>query len=402
MPVQLPEPRHPGEDPSLVLALDVGPDGLVAEVRDPDLRMRAELTGLDGDPGRLVVGGTGSFVEHALVHDGWRTAVAAVADAAARRGLHPAVVAHRLAGDGALPAGPCEADDALLGQLRTGADPRERARQLDAVGAARACWPGAVQVLCPDTVFHRGLPDEAATLPLPAADRGRGLRRRGAAGLALQSVVDALPGLGPAVVVHLDHRSEVTAVDGGRPRSTTTALGPAGGLPSATGSGDLDPEVVLRVVSAHGGSVATARRVLGERSGLAALSGGDGDLRRLLDTPGAAADLACRVFVQRVAMAVAGAVTTLDRWDALVFSGHLGAGSAELRERVCARLLPLRPGAAVAAGRYSDRLRATGLRVVVTAADVGAELDRLARGVVRGRAPAGAREQDGAPLAGRP
>jgi acetate kinase len=403
VPVPLPEPRYPGEDPPLVLALDVGASSLEAVVRDPDLRMHVDLSGLDRDVGRLVVSGTGSFVEHSLVHDGWDSALSAVAEAAGRRGLHPAVVVHRLAHGGEALVGPRVADDELLRRMRDAAapDPLLLPRQLDVVDASRAFWPGAVQVLCPDTLFHRGLPDEAVTLPLPAEERATGLRRSGASGLALASVVRQLPDLGAAVVVHLGSGWDVTAVDRGRPCSTTAAVGSAGGLPSPTGSGDLDPEVVLRMVGEHGGSVDEVRRILHQRAGAAGLSGGENDVARLLDATDPAADLAVRVLVRQVAMAVAGAVTTLDRWDALVFTGRTAVACEELRERVCARLLPLRPGAAASAGRYGERLGAAGLRVVVVTADVGAELDRVARAVVgAGRAPTG--EHRSAPLAGRP
>jgi acetate kinase len=363
-----------------------------------------ELSGLDRELGRLVVSGTGSFVEHSLVHDGWNSALDAVAEAAGRRGLHPAVVVHRVAQGGEALIGPRAADDELLRLLRRAAslDPLHLPRQLDVADASRAFWPGAVQVLCPDSLFHRGLPDEAVVLPLPAAERTGGLRRWGADGLVLESVVHQLPDLGPAVVVHLGSGWSVTSVDRGRPWATTAGLSAAGGLPSSTGSGDLDPEVVLRMVSEHGGSVDAVRRILHQQSGAAGLTGGEGDVRRLLTAADPAADLAVRVLVRQVAMAVAGAVTTLDRWDGLVFTGSTGVECEDLRERVCARLLPLRPGSTGAAGRYSDRLRASGLRVAVVAADVGAELDRVARAVVGAGRPRAAERDVRAPLAGRP
>jgi acetate kinase len=81
-------------------------------------------------------------------------------------------------------------------------------------------------------------------------------------------------------------------------------------------------------------------------------------------------------------MAAAAAVTTLDGWDAVVFSGGIGRHSAELRERVCARLVPLRPRPG---GVPSERLAAAGVRVLAVPVDEEAVMDRLARGVVRAR-----------------
>ena len=80
-------------------------------------------------------------------------------------------------------------------------------------------------------------------------------------------------------------------------------------------------------------------------------------------------------------MAVAAAVTTLDGWDTLVFTGGIGVRSEEIRERVCARLLPIRPGARESRGPPSERLVATGLRVCTVPVDEEAVMDRLARAV---------------------
>ncbi|MGY1726332.1 hypothetical protein ACI79J_05125 [Geodermatophilus sp. SYSU D01062] len=381
--------QPPATDPPVVLSLDVGSSSLKAAVRDPDLRLRVEVAGLrdepGGEPARVTVTGTGSFVEHARLPGGWAGATAEVADAVARRGLHPHVVAHRVVHGSPLLTGPRRADAAVLARLRAEAhlDPLHLPRQLAVLDEARTCWPAAEVVLVPDGGFFAGLPDDAVTLPLPAEARAAGLRRWGFHGLAVQSVVDLLPGLGGAVVVHLGSGCSVSAVQDGRPRSTTMALSPAGGIPSLTRSGDLDPEVVLRLVELADGSVPAVRDLLHRRSGVAGVSGGRTDVRELLAAQDGSADLALRVFVRAVATAAAGAVTTLDSWDALVFTGGVGRNSAELRERVCARLLPLRH-VPETGGAPSERLVGTGLRVLAVPVDEEAVMDRLARRVVAG------------------
>ena len=157
-------------------------------------------------------------------------------------------------------------------------------------------------------------------------------------------------------------------------------LSPAGGIPSVTRSGDLDPEVVLRLVDTAGSTTAV-RELLNQRSGLSGLSGGRTDVRQLLAATDPAADLALRVFVRHIAMAVAAAVTALDRWDTLVFTGGIGLHSEEIRERICARLLSLRSGARECAGPPSARLVGTGVRVCTVPVDEEAVMDRLARAV---------------------
>jgi acetate kinase len=183
------------------------------------------------------------------------------------------------------------------------------------------------------------------------------------------------------------------------------AMSPAGRVPSLTRSGDLDPEVVLRVVEGTGG-VSAARTLLNNLSGVAGLSGGRTDVRGLLAAGDAPADLALAVFARAVAMAVAGAVTVLNEWQTLVFTGGIGTGSAELRERVCSRLLPLRPGAAALPGIPSGRLVASGVRVLVVPVDEEAVMDRSVRALPprgalsRATRPAAGAEQRGAPAYG--
>ena len=374
--------RGPG-GATAVLSLNVGSSSLKAALRDPGLRVHVAVTELDGETGRLTVSVPGAPAEDAVVRNGWGPALEAVAEALTRRGLNPDVVAHRIVHASAALVRAQHADAEVLGRFRADAhlDPVHLTRQLDVLEQARALWPAADVILVPDDVFHRSLPDEAVELPLPADVRATGLRRWGFHGLAVQSVVDELPGLGGAVVVHLGSGCSVTAVQAGASRSTSMSLSPAGGIPSLTRSGDLDPEVVLRLVEVAGASAATVRELLNHRSGLAGLSGGRTDVRALLAATDPAADLAVRVFVRHVAMAVAAAVTTLDGWHTLVFTGGIGLHSEEIREQVCARLLALRPGAGDYGGPPSQRLAASGVRVRVLPVDEEAVMDRLAREV---------------------
>ena len=376
--------------PPIVLALNVGSWSLKAAVRDPELEMRIDLVGLDADAARLTVSATGSFVEHGFVHGGWTAALPAVAEAVTRRGVHPDAVVHRIVHAGPVLVGPRRADDALLARLAAEAhlDPLHLPRQLATVDEARQLWPRATVVVCPDGIFYRGLPDEAVTLPLPPAARAAGLRRWGSDGLAVQSILDQMPDMGESVVVHLGAGCSVTAVLHGQAVHTTASVSPTGGIPSPTRSGDLDPEVVLRLLDLYEGSLSGVRTVLAERAGVAGISGGRTDLRELLEASDSAADLAVRVFVRHVAMAIAAAVTTLGGWNTLVFTGGIGVHVPEIRERICARLLPLCPGAAEHAGMPSERMTAWGIRVRVVPADEEAVLDRMARAVLHGTAAA--------------
>src|SRR5213075_2955757 len=91
------------------------------------------------------------------------------------------------------------------------------------------------------------------------------------------------------------------------------------------------------------------------RSGLLGVSGTSADMRSLVAAAAAgdqAASLAIAMFVDRAAAGIAAAATSLERLDAVVFTGGIGSGSSEVRERIVERLgvLGLRPSAAARPG----------------------------------------------------
>src|SRR5437763_122818 len=90
-----------------------------------------------------------------------------------------------------------------------------------------------------------------------------------------------------------------------------------------------------------GPDAAELTETLNTRSGLLGLSGTSNDMRAVQDAAARGdgrARLALDVFVHRLAKAVAGLVTSLERLDALVFTGGIGENSAVVRGLVLARL----------------------------------------------------------------
>jgi acetate kinase len=96
--------------------------------------------------------------------------------------------------------------------------------------------------------------------------------------------------------------------------------------------------------------------------------------------------LALDVYVHVLSRVIGGLATSLDRLDALVFTGGIGEHSALVRERVCARLsllgLPgsLLPADGDAVIAPADR----GSAVIVVTAREDAEMAREARRVLAG------------------
>ena len=122
---------------------------------------------------------------------------------------------------------------------------------------------------------------------------------------------------------------------------TTMGLTPLEGLVMGTRSGDIDPGVFAYLAEQTGHSAAELAGTLNTRSGLLGLSGTSNDMRHVQDAAAGGdvrARLALDVFVHRLAKAVAGLVTSLERLDALVFTGGIGENSALVRGLVLARL----------------------------------------------------------------
>jgi acetate kinase len=213
----------------------------------------------------------------------------------------------------------------------------------EAVGAAR-------HVICPDTAFHSALPEVARTYPLPERWRTLwDLRRYGFHGLsyawALRRTTELLDRPADrldALLLHLSGGSSVCAVREGRSVDTSMGFTPLEGMAMSKRSGSVDPGMILWLLREGMLSLDGLEEGLQQRSGLFGLSGErSGDTRDLVsaaaggDRPAA---LAMDVFTHRVRREAAAAAASLDRLDAVVFTGDIGWDQPEVAESVCAGL----------------------------------------------------------------
>jgi acetate kinase len=258
--------------------------------------------------------------------------------------------------------------------------PLHNAPAVRAVDEARRTFPGVPHVAVFDTAFHATIPPEARTYAVPLRWRDEwGIRRYGFHGLSVAWAAERVRAE-RLVVCHLGGGCSVTAVLDGRSIDTTMGFSPLEGVPMATRSGSVDPGALLYVLREYGLSVDELDRALEQESGLMALGGTD-DVRRLEGT------LALDVYVHRIAAAVAAMAASLGGLDALVFTAGVGAGSAAVRERICARLgfLGVRlDEQANTAAQPDAEISAQGspVRVVVVAAREDVVAARAVRGLL--------------------
>ena len=243
------------------------------------------------------------------------------------------------------------ADDAVVADLDRISDlaPLHNPPAVAALRRLLAVRPTVPVVACFDTAFHAGMPDAAAVYAVPWRwTEEYGARRYGFHGLShAWATRRAAELLGkPAtslhlVTCHLGAGASLAAMRGGVSVDTTMGFTPMDGLVMATRSGSVDPGLLLWVQRRHGVSADEAERLLDRESGLKGLSGISGDMREVLDAASrddARARLAIDVYVHRLRSLIAGMAASLDRVDALVFTGGVGENAAAIREQTCAGL----------------------------------------------------------------
>jgi acetate kinase len=258
----------------------------------------------------------------------------------AARGLgSPDVVGHRVVNGGAEHLTPALVDDALLASLAELAwlAPLHLPAEILAIRAARGRWSGRPQVACFDTAFHRTLSDVAKRYALPESMHESGVRRYGFHGLSYEFVVESVGAreLGRAVLAHLGSGASMAAVVDGRAVDTTMGFTPTSGLVMGTRPGDIDPGLVVYLVS-QGYDAARLDDVFNRRSGLLALSGTTQDVRDLLQRsnrdPRAA--FALDVFAWSARKWVGAMAAAIGGLDSLVFTGGVGEHAAPVRAAI--------------------------------------------------------------------
>ena len=262
-------------------------------------------------------------------------------------------------------------------------DPLHLPSEIAAIEAVSHVYPEVPQIACFDTSFHRTLPDVARTLAIPKRFAEQGIHRYGFHGLSYEFILEELARVaspetacGKVVIAHLGSGASMAAVKGGECIDTTMSLTPLGGLVMATRSGDLDPGVVLYLMSVQKLSVEDALQLLNKESGLLGLSGITADMRTLLEqTDNPDARLAVDIFCYQARKFVAALASALGGLDTLVFTAGIGEHSPPVRGRICEGLEFI--GVELDAGRNErneDLISSAGGRVSVRVMRTNEEL----------------------------
>jgi acetate kinase len=204
--------------------------------------------------------------------------------------------------------------------------------------------PELLQVACFDTAFHRGHAPVADHYAIPERLYNEGVRRYGFHGLSYEYIAGRLHELVPTIangrviVAHLGSGASMCALANGRSVESTMGFTALDGLPMGTRPGQIDPGVILYLISQKGMSAKEVENLLYRESGLKGLSGLSNDMRDLERSEAPSAALAIEYFVYRIALNAGMLTAALGGLDAFVFTAGIGENSPTIRARVAEKL----------------------------------------------------------------
>ncbi|MDR1967586.1 MAG: acetate/propionate family kinase [Burkholderiaceae bacterium] len=249
-------------------------------------------------------------------------------------------VGHRVVHGGPDFAEPILLDDARLALLRglTPLAPLHQPHNLAGIDAALRAFPDAAQVACFDTAFHRSHPFIYDTFALPKRFYEEGVRRYGFHGLSYEFITRRLRAVAPnlaqgrVIIAHLGNGASMCALREGRSVASTMGFTAIDGLPMGTRCGQLDPGVLLYLITEKGMSPGAVSDLLYRNSGLKGMSGLSNDMRTLEASSDPAAREAIDYFVARIRREIGGLAATIGGVDAIVFTGGIGEHAWRVRE----------------------------------------------------------------------
>jgi acetate kinase len=341
-------------------------------------RLKGQVDGIGTRPHLLAKGKDGET----LVDNTWPANAVADVPAALDKtvtwlqqqldGALPSAIGHRVAHGGPDFAEPTLIDDTVLDRLArlVPLAPLHQPNNLAPIRAIRARRPALPQVACFDTAFHRGHSEVAQRYAIPDALHAEGVRRYGFHGLSYEFIASSLPRVAPAiaggriVVAHLGSGVSMCAIAAGCSIDSTMGFTALDGVPMGTRSGQIDPGVLLYLMTTRGWDPARLEHFLYQECGLKGLSAVSNDMRDLLASDAPLAKLAVDYFVYRILREAGALAAAMGGIDGFVFTGGIGENAVPIRARVCQGLAWLGLELDESAnGRHGPRISSAGSRL---------------------------------------
>jgi acetate kinase len=260
--------------------------------------------------------------------------------------ISPMAVGHRVVHGGPDYDRPVLIDHGVVSRLErfVALAPLHQPHNLAPIRSLLANFPALPQVACFDTAFHRTHGALADYYAIPYQLHAEGVRRYGFHGLSYEYIAKALPQIAPdvakgrVIVAHLGSGASMCALKAGRSVESTMGFTALDGLAMGTRPGQIDPGVVLYLISEKGMSASNVQNFLYRDCGLKGLSGISNDMRELEASEDPHAILAIEYFVHRIGLNAGMLAAALQGIDAFVFTAGIGENAARIRARIAEKL----------------------------------------------------------------
>jgi acetate kinase len=265
-------------------------------------------------------------------------------------------IGHRVVHGGEEFHEPTLVDASILEKIEALSDlaPLHNPAAVEGIRIAQKLFPKTPQVAVFDTAFHQTLPPHAFHYAVPLdLYRKYKVRRYGFHGtshhyVALETAKRLSRPLESLqlVTAHLGNGCSAAAIKNGCSVDTTMGLTPQEGLMMGTRSGDVDPTLHSFLGEKEHLSLVQITDLLTRQSGLLGVSGVSQDMRSVCeaaDQGNEDARLALDLFCYRLARGILSLTASLERIDALVFTGGIGENSARVRAQALGHLAILNP-----------------------------------------------------------
>lgn len=140
------------------------------------------------------------------------------------------------------------------------------------------------------------------------------------------------------IVCHLGSGASITAVKDAKSYDTSMGFSPLAGITMASRSGDVDPSLLEYIMNKEHLDIDQMIAILNQKSGLLGLSGISPDMRDLKYNPDKRAQLARKIFINRIIRYIGAYYTEMGGADAIIFTAGIGEHDKGVRQAVMEKL----------------------------------------------------------------
>ena len=260
------------------------------------------------------------------------------------------IVAHRVVHGGEYFSKATLIDDKVIEKIKDliPLAPLHNPVNLEGIIGVKEHWGHIPQVAVFDTAYHQTIPKKNFIYPINLElYKKHHIRKYGFHGTSHSYVAQkAAKFLNKDIKkcnfisLHLGNGASITAIKDGQSYDTSMGFTPLDGLMMGSRCGSIDPSIIFYLEKNLNMSIDKIDKLLNKQSGFKGLSGTN-DLREVLQkvkNNDQDAILAIDIFTQRVQEYIVKYILSLQKIDAIIFTGGIGENSSYIREQIVQKL----------------------------------------------------------------